>query len=238
MTKAAGIRVIDSVKASLNITGQAGVAIDPLNAAANNTSVLIGQTAIPTGNFGIYSATTNNSYFSGSLGIGTATPATKLVVTGNVRIGTSGTNGCIQNFAGTALVGTCSSDQRLKTVLGPVGDILDRFAKLDLVRFKWNEIAGRIYHSSTTATNIGFLAQQVEKQFPELVSVDAHGYRQVNYSDLQVYGAEAIKELKSKSDRQAKQIDVLLREITKLRAEVANLRSRNAVQTAKSEYQE
>ena len=46
---------------------------------------------------------------------------TSLQVFGDIRVGTSGTNGCLKNFAGTGIIGTCSSDRRLKKNITPFG---------------------------------------------------------------------------------------------------------------------
>ena len=58
---------------------------------------------------------------SGNVGIGTTAPVVALQVIGDIRVGTSGTNGCLQKFSGLALTGTCSSDERLKTNIRPLG---------------------------------------------------------------------------------------------------------------------
>ncbi len=63
---------------------------------------------------------------NGNVGILTTSPVTALQVGGDIRVGTSGTNGCLQNFAGTALAGTCSSDARLKTNILAFAPILDK----------------------------------------------------------------------------------------------------------------
>ncbi|MHB8860387.1 MAG: tail fiber domain-containing protein, partial [Minisyncoccota bacterium] len=131
----------------------------------------------------------------GNVGIGTTNPALKLTVAGDIRIGASTGLGCVQNFDGTGLVGTCSSDQRLKTVIGNVGNVLDKFSQLQLVTFKWNATAASVYQDNPVAVNTGFIAQQVQAQFPELVSTDSNGYERLNYTALSLYGLEAIKEL-------------------------------------------
>ncbi|MHB8913855.1 MAG: tail fiber domain-containing protein [Minisyncoccota bacterium] len=139
-----------------------------------------------------------NSYLSanyGNVGIGTTNPALPLTVAGDIRIGASTGLGCVQNFDGTGLVGTCSSDQRLKTVIGNVGNVLDKFSQLQLVTFKWNATAASVYQDNPVAVNTGFIAQQVQAQFPELVSTDSNGYERLNYTALSLYGLEAIKEL-------------------------------------------
>ncbi|MEI6280938.1 MAG: tail fiber domain-containing protein, partial [bacterium] len=132
----------------------------------------------------------------GNVGIGTTNPsAAKLVVAGDIRTGTSGTNGCVQNFAGTAIAGVCSSDAALKTVTGNVTGVLNKLLNLDLVTYQWNQTAADVYHDSMSVTNTGYIAQQVEQQFPELVTLDSKGYRQLNYTTLSLYGLEAVKEL-------------------------------------------
>lgn len=160
---------------------------------------------------------------SGSVGIGTASPAVTLAVVGNIRVGTSGTNGCVQNFAGTALTGTCSSDARLKTVSGTVDNVLDGLSRLRLVRFYWNKTAASLYHNATTVLNTGYIAQSVEQQFPELVSRDQNGYRQIDYTDLSLYGLEAINELKRRNDEQAAQITILRKRLDELEQRLTSI---------------
>ena len=77
---------------------------------------------------------------SGFLGIGTPadadgvpTATDRLQVFGDARIGNAGTNGCLKRFDGTGLVGTCSSDRRLKKNITPLGPMLDRLAALQPV---------------------------------------------------------------------------------------------------------
>ena len=61
----------------------------------------------------------------GNVGIGSfndfPTITDKLQVFGDIRVGTTGTNGCVKNFDGTGLVGTCASDRRFKKDITPFG---------------------------------------------------------------------------------------------------------------------
>jgi hypothetical protein len=65
-----------------NMTSIAGLALTALTTGTNNTYALLGTLTIPTGNWGIYSATTYDSYFAGSIGIGAITPTSRVDVTG------------------------------------------------------------------------------------------------------------------------------------------------------------
>jgi len=133
----------------------------------------------------------------GNVGIGNSAPATKLQVNGDIRTGTSGSNGCVENYAGTALAGTCSSDARLKTITGNITGILGKLSSLNLVNYYWNNTAASVYHNATTTLNTGFVAQDVQKLFPGLVTTDTKGYKRLDYTTLGLYGLEATKELNS-----------------------------------------
>ncbi len=137
---------------------------------------------------------------AGNVGIGIVAPQDKLQVIGDIRVGTSGTNGCIKGFGGTALTGTCSSDASLKIVTGNVTGVLEKLSRLDLVTYKWNQLASDLYQNNTNTTNTGYIAQQVQQQFPELVTFDSKGYRQLNYTTLNLYGLQAIKEMNQNLD--------------------------------------
>jgi hypothetical protein len=70
-----------------------------------------------------------NGFFNGNLGVGTAAPALKAQILGDIRIGASGVLGCVQNFSGTALAGTCSSDLRLKKNIQPFSPVLEKLMR-------------------------------------------------------------------------------------------------------------
>jgi hypothetical protein len=150
---------------------------------------------------GIYNSDTQSAapISGGKLGIGTSTPQDTLQAFGDIRSGTSGSNGCIKNYAGTGIAGTCSSDERLKTDITDFATgTLDKVLALRTISYKWNDIAKGLNNVNTQVTNYGLLAQNVEQSFPELVTTDSNGYKQVNYSSVQLYILKAVQELAQK----------------------------------------
>ncbi|RSK43791.1 tail fiber domain-containing protein [Hymenobacter rigui] len=114
---------------------------------------------------------------NGNVGIGVATANYKLDVNGQVRA---------NNVAVT-------SDQRFKTNVQPISSALASVLALRGVRYEWNALG--IRHGGTAgARQVGLLAQEVEKIYPELVSTDAEGYKAVNYAQLTPVLIEALKE--------------------------------------------
>lgn len=137
---------------------------------------------------------------AGRVGIGTSTVSASssalLTVNGNIRVGTSTAQaGCINSFGGGQIAGTCSSDENLKTNIMDLGNLSSKFESLRVINFNWNNTARDLYDNNTEMNNIGYVAQNVETLFPELVSTNSEGYKQVNYSGMSLYAVQAVKEL-------------------------------------------
>ncbi len=84
------------------------------------------------------------------------------------------------------------SDRNLKKDIEPLssrGSVLDRLDSLNGVYFRWKE---------TSLASIGLIAQDVAKEFPELVDMREAGHWHVQYGNLVAIAIEAIKELKAK----------------------------------------
>jgi len=168
----------------------------------DDNSGAVGYTASSTASFsGDYlNFTKGNSTIltvegGGNVGIGTSTPAKALQVIGDIRTGTTGTNGCIENFAGTALAGTCSSDETLKKDITPIGNILSKLAQITPSTFYWNDLAASTLQNSTETINYGLVAQDVAPVFPDMVSVTSSGYLGVNYSMLPILTLQGLLDM-------------------------------------------
>ena len=85
------------------------------------------------------------------------------------------------------------SDERYKRNILPLQLSLDKVERLTGVSYEWKteEYAGKGFKEGK---QIGFIAQDVEKVFPELVLTGADGYKAVAYDKLVPVLVEAVKE--------------------------------------------
>ena len=152
---------------------------------------------------------------TGNVGIGTSAPADKLDADGDIRVGTSTTNGCLKNNNGGTITGTCSSDLRFKRNVTPFPSVLKNFQQLRPVNYFWraNDFPNRGFGPKQ---DYGLIAQDVEKVLPDLVSTDPQGFKQIDYAKLPLLTIQAIKELsaqnetlKARLDAQQKEIDAI-----------------------------
>jgi hypothetical protein len=116
------------------------------------------------------------------------------VENGNVGIGT--TPGSYKLYvAGTAYStgGWAGSDARWKKNIKPIGNVLNDIILLEGVIYEWrkDEFPEIGFDSGS---QIGLIAQDVEKVFPLLVKTDGKGYKAVSYEKLSVLLVEGIKE--------------------------------------------
>ena len=89
-----------------------------------------------------------------------------------------------------------SSDERLKTNIQSVGNSLSKISELRGVRYEFNQTYAR-RGGTETGSKIGFVAQEVQKVFPELVHQDDDGYFAVDYVSMIPILVEAIKQQNS-----------------------------------------
>ena len=131
--------------------------------------------------------TTNDVQFD-SFGVGTAASGT----TGEIRA----TNNVTAYY---------SSDARLKENVTPIGNAVDIVKQLNGVRYDWTasyiESKGGEDGMFVRKHDIGVIAQEVEKVFPEIVAENSEGYKAVRYERLVPVLIEAVKELSREIER-------------------------------------
>jgi hypothetical protein len=156
-------------------------------------------------NFGISFSTSSNLVLvtSGNVGINTSSPQSKLDVSGNARIQSTeqssgvGTGGAFTVLGGTSIskdlyVGgamTSSSDARLKhDIIDLEGDFLQKIQSLRTVMYTAND-------DPDNNRQYGFIAQDFEQEFPELVRRRKGGMYTLDYQKMTVVLLKCVKEL-------------------------------------------
>lgn len=178
------------------------------NAVARTWSIQASSTNSPTGSqlngsFQIVDRTAGAARMlvdsNGNVGIGSVTPTQRLTVAGNV-------------LANNVAV---PSSGRFKHNVAPMTDALERLLKLEGVSFDWN--ADFAKDRPGREHDIGFVAEDVAKVFPEVVFYDAEGkVTGMDYSRLTAVAVQAIKQQQTKFDT----------ELAKRDAENAELKAR------------
>ncbi len=101
------------------------------------------------------------------------------------------------------------SDERLKENVKDIPDALAKIMRLRGVLFDWKE--GEV-------ENLGFIAQEVEKVFPETVETEkSTGYKSVQYASLVAPLVSALQEQQRQIEAQGKRIEVLEHELIEIR---------------------
>jgi cell division protein FtsB len=121
---------------------------------------------------------------SGNVGVGTTSPNYKLEVIGDIRA--SG------NLIANAT--TYSSDVRWKQNIEPLRGSLERLSHLKGVSYYWRQSEFPEMNFNERK-QIGLIAQDVEKEFPELVLTNKLGFKSVNYAALVAPIIQALQEL-------------------------------------------
>jgi hypothetical protein len=155
--------------------------------------VLIGPTAQPNNRFAITVEEGDSIedrfvvLSGGNVGIGTTNPTDHLQVEGDLRI-----SGFARKPDGGGW--TFASDVRLKQNVEDASDALDLLMQLRGVRFEWKEPERR---GNRTGSQFGLVAQEVEKVFPDWVTTDKEGYRELTMRGFEALVIEALRQLKS-----------------------------------------
>lgn len=158
-------------------------------------------------------ATGGNIIIQSGLGSGTGTNGTIQLMNGNVGVGTAAPSQrlhVVGNICYTGAIAACS-DERYKTDIHPLQNSLAGLMQLQGVSYNWKtQVFSDMGFSDRK--QIGFIAQDLEKIFPEMVFTDDKGYKSIDYSRLTPVLVETIKE----QQKQIADITGRLKEIEKL----------------------
>lgn len=161
---------------------------------------------------------TNQTYMSilsnGSVGIGTTN-------TGSYKLYVIGEAYSTVNWSG--------SDKRYKKDIKTIDSALEKINALDGVSYKFKQkVVNDIdFNKVKQGNHLGFIAQDLEKVFPELVRKDDAGYYAVNYDGLVPVLVEGMKEQQEVITEQKQEMDDLKARIDKLEALLMNNSNNN-----------
>ena len=102
------------------------------------------------------------------------------------------------------------SDRRLKKEIRPLENVLTKVTKLKPSTFRFKNTP------DSKPKSYGFIAQEVEEQFPDLISTSENGYKSLNYETFGVLAIQSIKEQQEIIHEQQNKIDELIKRIEKL----------------------
>lgn len=182
-----------------------------------------GGTDVASGKFGNLKFYTNNGgtltqrmiiKANGNVGIGTTNP-------GIYRLNVNGETHCTLGF-------WSSSDKRFKKDIQKLEDALSKLQAIDGMSyaFKKQKFGEIDFTDSKDRVEYGFLAQDVEKVFPELVRKDEAGYYAVNYDGFIPVLVEALKEQQTTVETQAATIERQNTVINNQAKEIEDLKTR------------
>ena len=111
------------------------------------------------------------------------------------------------------LVTTCS-DRRYKKQIAPLSQSLAKVMAINGVTYLWDR--EKFPNRFDDSRQIGFIAQDLEATFPELVRTDPQGYKSVAYDKMTAVLVEAVKDLKAENDSLREETDDLRAQLSRL----------------------
>ncbi|QQR99054.1 MAG: tail fiber domain-containing protein [Sphingobacteriales bacterium] len=206
-----------------NNTQNVGIGINPplaklhISSNSNNTTegLLIEETENDTNRVG-FKNTNGDGWMLKAYTGGTATNSSFSVFSvkggGNILRMSGDGNSYFSGAVFTSCGMPSCSDVRYKKDIYKINNSLSNLMKIRGVNyyFKYNDFKDKNFSKEK---QIGFIAQEIETIFPELVFTDEDGYKSVDYAKITPVLVEAIKELKN-------EIDGLRNENNTLKAEI------------------
>jgi hypothetical protein len=142
------------------------------------------------------------STMSSTLNVGGVLTSFGGLLVQNTSTFNSAISGTSANFSSCVVAAnlSCPSDLRYKKNILPIENSLSNILKINGVRYDWKqeEFPEKQFSDKN---QIGFIAQEIEKIFPEMVFTDEKGFKSVDYARLTPVLVEAIKELNLKNEK-------------------------------------
>jgi hypothetical protein len=170
-----------------------------VNADGQTNQIVIGYNATGLGSNTVVLGNSDieTTALRGNVGIGTTSPNQPLTVQGNDPNG-------ISIFASNDIV--AFSDESVKENIRPIENVVQRITQSRGVLYDRKD--------SKNKDNIGFIAQELEQQFPELVTTNKDGTKSVKYQNATAVLFEAVKQQQQQLDKHEAQIQELKKLIT------------------------
>jgi len=184
-------------------TGTAPFTVSSATVVTNlNVSQLNGLSASTSGTSNIVSRDVSGNFSAGTITAnltGIASTASTLVTTNNYQVNSIGVGTPASGTAGEILATNditafYSSDKRLKENINPIPNALEKVLQISGNTFDWKSGFNEIH--SHSGTDVGVIAQEIEKVLPQVVTTRENGYKAVQYEKIIAILIEAIKELK------------------------------------------
>jgi hypothetical protein len=121
---------------------------------------------------------------------------------------------------------TSFSDKRFKINIIPLMSSLSKVMILQPVTYNWNikEFSNRGF---TSDIQIGFIAQDVQKLFPELVATGTDGYLSLDYAKVTPILVKSIQEQQVIINEMKEQIALMKEQNVEMKASIENLKKGN-----------
>jgi len=94
------------------------------------------------------------------------------------------------------VIASSSSDLRLKTNIKPLVGCLNKLSEIKSVSFNWNTL-----QSTQSGKDIGLIAQQVEKQFPEVCTIRKNSIKAIDYKKMTAVLVACVKEKQERIEK-------------------------------------
>ena len=124
-------------------------------------------------------------------------------------------------FDGTSGAYSTTSDRRLKTNIAPTQSLLSKVQDIKIMNYTYKE-------DKTQQPQIGYIAQELEKQFPEFVNKpdsnsEREGFYTVNYAGMSSVAIKAIQEQQQIIEKQAEELTAMRTLLERLEARIDQL---------------